>query len=128
MDFVEKWMATDPGWGSGLLEVAGSVGPTMSALTPADECGWVYTERNELIAFLTQLYPAHLAIDPEAGSDWLVVCVHSLAGQMSWHVPAADAETMFAHLQFAPNDWDGHTSEAKYERLRALGLGDTIPR
>jgi hypothetical protein len=43
---------------------------------------------------------------------------------MSWHISADDLD-LFDHVLFAELDdpavqWDGHTTEAKYERLQIL--------
>jgi hypothetical protein len=41
------------------------------------------------------------------------------SGQMSWHVAQADIE-LFGHLRIGNAEWDGHTTEQKYERLAEL--------
>lgn len=86
-----------------------------------------YKERNRLVAFLARLYPAHLAMhhdSPDASTwdpEWrTVVCVHTPAGQMAWHIHVRELP-LFASLHFEANDWDGHTTGEKYARLAALG-------
>jgi hypothetical protein len=79
-----------------------------------------YRERAHLVAYLAAAYPAQWA---DEGSDWPVVYVQTPAGQMSWHIARADQE-LFGHVRpmgegTAPQ-WDGHTTEAKYERLAEL--------
>lgn len=82
----------------------------------------VYRERAHLVAYLTALHPSHIGPTDPAAPDWLVVIVETEAGQMSWHIAPRDAE-LFGHVPATDSrcrDWDGHTSERKYERLRAL--------
>jgi hypothetical protein len=84
-----------------------------------------YAERNKLVAFLSHIYPAHLADHPEADASWEddwrnIVIIQTTAGQLSWHIHASELP-LFAHLQRKPNDWDGHTTEEKYARLATLG-------
>lgn len=94
-----------------------------------------YHERNMLVAALSRLYPAHLAIDHEAECGWqTVVCVHIRTRRMipiqggmpldedsqaAWHIPDRERD-LFAHLPMQDNDWDGHTTPEKYHRLRRL--------
>lgn len=47
-----------------------------------------------------------IGIDP-AEPDWPVVYIELPTGQVSWHMPAH------------PREWDGHTTEQKYARIRA---------
>jgi len=84
----------------------------------------VYTERNALVCALSKLYPSHLADHPawDEGWDpeWLnVVCIHGPTGQMTWHIHRLELDN-FEHLPRHPNDWDGHTTEEKYARLKQL--------
>jgi hypothetical protein len=81
-----------------------------------------YRERADLVAYLSANYPSQLA---EAESDdgaWWLVFVATPSGQMSWHVHEDDLE-LFPHLLDRDEtgvDWDGHTTEQKYGRLREL--------
>lgn len=95
-----------------------------------DSKNTAYDERNNLVAFLSRLYPSHLAKHPEEDKTWendwrWIVCVHSPAGQMTWHIHDTHLEK-FAHLADNAlergnlNDWDGHTTAEKYERLKKL--------
>lgn len=81
----------------------------------------VYRERDRLVAFLSVKYPSHLskATDAEVGFNY-TVCVHTPTGQMSWHIPDHEVDTLFAHLPLQETDWDGHTTDEKYRRLDAL--------
>jgi hypothetical protein len=81
-----------------------------------------YRERDQLVAALSKLFPAHLArhTDPDWEDDWRnIVCVHLPAGQATWHIH--DRERLwFDHLAYAPSHWDGHTTDEKYERLAKI--------
>lgn len=50
---------------------------------------------------------AGFGLDP-AEPDWPVAYIELPTGQVSWHMPAH------------PDSWDGHTTEEKFERIRAL--------
>jgi hypothetical protein len=78
----------------------------------------VYTERAQLVAFLTTVYPAHISPDPE-GSDWDYVFVDTPTGQMSWQFSPADQHFVKGLASYSET-WDGHTTEEKYERLDRL--------
>lgn len=81
-----------------------------------------YRERARLVAFLTRVYPAHWAEDPES-PGWPVICVHSPAGQLCWHIGPDDVHLFPPGLDTRENDWDGHSTEEKYGRLARLGAG-----
>lgn len=81
----------------------------------------VYAERDHLVAFLSRLYPAHFSEATDAKPGWqFVVCIHTPAGQLAWHIPDHELGELFWHLSEAPNDWDGHSTELKYSRLMSL--------
>lgn len=77
-----------------------------------------YRERAHLVAHLAALYPSRIGVDP-AEPDWPVVYVDTEAGQLSWHISAADLP-LFAHVPRGEADWDGHTTGQKYARLDNL--------
>ena len=80
----------------------------------------VYNERDRLVALISSIYPSHLAIDEgsEEGFKY-VVYIQTPEGQLSWHI--ADEElVLFGHLKVKDNDWDGHTTEEKYDRIQHL--------
>lgn len=99
---------------------------TVRALAPASPHA-AYHERNMLVAYLATCYPAHLARHPEQepwDDDWRwLVCVHTPAGQMTWHIHDSEYD-LFRWLPARDNDWDGHTTEEKYTCL----LGFIIER
>lgn len=83
-----------------------------------------YWERNQLVMYLSKLYPSHLAVHPDTDHTWddewrIIICVHTPQGQACWHIHNSDAK-YFTHLKQEPNDWDGHTTEEKYLRLATL--------
>lgn len=83
-----------------------------------------YAERDRLVAALSKCFPSHL--NRHVGEDWEddwrnIVCVHLPAGSATWHIHDSEMP-WFEHLGWDNNcQWDGHTTEAKYERLAALG-------
>lgn len=80
----------------------------------------IYRERAHLVALLTSLYPSCGAYNDPENPDWLVVYVETPAGQMSWHI-SPDDEDLFKSLRRCETyEWDGHTTEAKYQRMQAL--------
>ena len=91
-----------------------------------------YHERNMLVAFLCNLYPAHMKRHPKEDAEWEndwrnIVCVHSPMGQLTWHIHDSEAE-MFSFLNQTPEpfpdcEWDGHTTSEKYGRLLSVNTG-----
>lgn len=101
-----------------------------------------YAERNQLVAFLSHVYPSYLTEATDASDGWQYVIVIDLhwneptvfgdarnafgpcyarkTAQASWHVPDTELG-MFRHLEVRPNAWDGHTTEEKYARLATAG-------
>lgn len=80
----------------------------------------VYDERNHLVALLARMYPSGLrrtAIenwDPEWHN---CVYIEFPWGQASWHFHDRDAH-LFQGLTEYHRQWDGHTTEQKYEAIR----------
>jgi hypothetical protein len=81
-----------------------------------------YHERNQLVALLARLYPSgrkRTAIegwDPEWNG---CVYIDLPTGQASWHYHDREAE-LFADLPEYAGEWDGHTTEQKYQRVHDL--------
>jgi hypothetical protein len=99
-----------------------------------------YWERNQLVSALSKIFPSHLAKHPESDKEWeddwrTIVVIYLPADknrefkdsigspvcdyQMTWHIHDHDLP-MFDHLQYEEYEWDGHTTEEKYRRLRCL--------
>ena len=83
----------------------------------------IISERNRLVSVLAALYPSHLCdISTEANPDakfTAIVCIHTPVGQIAWKLPETEIG-LFKGLPRKPNDWDGHTTEQKHERITAL--------
>jgi hypothetical protein len=80
-----------------------------------------YTERNLLVALLSTLFPSGKAKTAIEGWDksWHgCVYIDFPWGQASWHFHDSEAH-LFAHLPPYQGQWDGHTTEQKYDSIRA---------
>jgi len=78
-----------------------------------------YRERNQLVALLSTLFPSGKAKTAIEGWDeaWHgCVYIDFPWGQASWHYHTDD-EWMFEHLPPYTEEWDGHTTEAKYAMI-----------
>ena len=78
-----------------------------------------YTERNRLVAFIANIYPSGVkkTVIPGWDEAWHgCVYIDLPTGQASWHFHDNEAH-LFAHLTPYDGEWDGHTTEEKYERL-----------
>lgn len=86
-----------------------------------------YRERAQLLAWIAFLHDGHAFITTATDIDepgWQLLFLHVAGRQLSWHIHPRDAE-LFAHIQEVPAghpavQWDGHTTEQKYERIRGL--------
>ena len=57
-------------------------------------------------------------VDEEAEHDYrCVVAIHLPTGQATWHIHADRAKELFGHLPSTANDWDGHSTREKQERI-----------
>lgn len=81
----------------------------------------VYRERARLVAFLTSIYSCYIGYTDPDEPEWAVVMVYTPAGQMSWHIAAEDMDLFDGRACDGVGDWDGHTTEEKYQRLEQLG-------
>lgn len=82
-----------------------------------------YNERNRLVALLARLYPSGLKRTEIEGWDpeWQgCVYIDLPTGQASWHFHDREAH-LFDGLPDYSSEWDGHTTEEKYQRVGALG-------
>ncbi len=90
-----------------------------------------YAERNQLVALLSKVFPAsieqHKDVEGEEWEDdWRNLIIIDLpTGQCSWHIHDSELP-LFQHLLPGGREWDGHTNEEKYKRVRSysrcLGL------
>lgn len=81
-----------------------------------------YWERNQLVAALSRLYPAWIGY--HEGIDWddywrTIIYIKLPTGQVSWHIHDSD-KPHFYHLDPGLDEWDGHSTEEKYDRLSKL--------
>lgn len=85
-----------------------------------------YSERNLLVAALSKVFPSSLERHSEEDSEWendwrWIVFIDLPSGQASWHIHDSEYE-LFSHLPVkAGRVWDGHSTEEKYARLKAIG-------
>lgn len=82
-----------------------------------------YKERDMLVCLLSKIFPAWLVRHPESDKEWeddwrWIVFILLPTGQASWHIHDSELE-WFKHLENRKQewDWDGHTTEQKYERV-----------
>ena len=77
-----------------------------------------YYDRNQaamLAAKLATLWGIKVGwrMDPEE-PGWPVLFIELPTGQVSWHIPEAEAVNLMLPYQ---QEWDGHTTEEKRERI-----------
>lgn len=88
-----------------------------------------YRERAQLLAWLAVLYPSVIATAPDVDEPgWQILYLTAGGNQLSWHVAPRDAN-LFEHVEHVAADdpraqWDGHTTEEKYGRIRSLTFGE----
>lgn len=90
-----------------------------------EERDGAYSERAHLVALLAAMTD-HAVIAPALDVEepgWWIVYLKLGGHQASWHISPRDAE-LFAHVERVDVEdpraqWDGHSTEAKYERIAA---------
>ncbi len=88
-----------------------------------------YWERDQLILFLTKLFPSHLEKHPIEDEKWPVelrniVMIETPKGQLAWHIHDKELNE-FNHLKLKKgNTYDNHSIEDKYLRIKALSKKD----
>ena len=84
-----------------------------------------YWERNQLVLYLSKIYPSWLETHPSADMEWedawrKIVFIEFPEGKYSWHIHDSEL-TYFKHLSFnRGNSWDGSTTQEKYDKLRGV--------
>lgn len=81
-----------------------------------------YLERNQVVAALAKCFPSGTARTAIEGwsDDWhSCVYIDLPTGQASWHYHDSHAY-LFKDLPPYSGEWDGHTTERKYERLAEM--------
>lgn len=81
-----------------------------------------YSERNRLVALISKIFPSFLGKhgeDPSWDKEWMnIIYVNMPTGQCSWHIHDSELY-LFSHLNFDSSiEWDGHSTEEKYERIQ----------
>ena len=79
----------------------------------------VYRERNTLVALLARVFPSGIKKTVIEGWDpeWHNCCYIDFPwGQASWHYHDHDAD-LFAGLPAYNGEWDGHTTQEKYDAI-----------
>ncbi|MFF5589701.1 hypothetical protein [Streptomyces hygroscopicus] len=108
------------------VHILGIGAPAALEGAPAEaERDAAYRERAHLLAWLAALHPANAVItsaDDIEEPGWQLLYLLVGGWQMSWHIAPRDAE-LFAHVEHVdPTDpraqWDGHSTNEKYERIR----------
>jgi len=123
-------------------------GPAREAVAAAVAAkNGAYTERNMCVALIARMADHLSTQDPAFGAwlakhdpadtawerDWLnIVFVRIPTGQLSWHLHDSELPLFdflprvwdCAHDGFTP--WDGHTTEQKYDRIRAALKADGL--
>ena len=87
-----------------------------------DATNGAYAERNKIVRLLASIYPSGIKKTAIEGWDeewhWCVY-IDLPNGQASWHFHVSD-RPMFDGLPPYKGEWDGHTTDEKYERLLQL--------
>ncbi len=81
-----------------------------------------YHERNQLVALLSRMFPSGIKKTVIEGWDpeWHnCVYIDLPTGQASWHYHDREMN-LFEHLPPYEGEWDGHSTEEKYERIATL--------
>ncbi|MFI6587480.1 hypothetical protein [Embleya sp. NPDC050493] len=91
----------------------------------ADPAGPVYRERAHLVAELAARWRSVRVDRAPDLPEFALVQAHTPAGSMSWHINRERDEDLLAGIPTVDPDhpsieFDGHTTAAKYARLRSL--------
>ena len=86
-----------------------------------------YRERNAVVAALFRVGGYEVSVMPAPDADgWWIVYAKTPQGQVSWHVSPVDIR-LFDGFPRRDAEWDGHTTDEKYERLAALASTEEPP-
>jgi len=93
----------------------------------------IYRERAHLVAYLAAMWPSYIGHTDPNEPDWEVVTIDTDHGQMTWHISKEDSD-LFGHVDRTSYvdwgshswRWDGHSTEEKYERLKALTIDESM--
>ncbi|WP_151480644.1 hypothetical protein [Streptomyces albicerus] len=97
-----------------------------------EERDGAYRERAHLLAWLAALHASNAVLVPALDIDdedgWHLLFLTVAGRQLSWHISPRDVE-LFNHVERVDfgdprAQWDGHTTDEKYERIRTLPWGE----
>jgi len=82
----------------------------------------VYAERNKVVALLAHLvmksgFKVGVRPDMKEGPGWHVLYIDTPTGQLSWHFTENELP-LLKGVPLYELEWDKHTTEEKYERMR----------
>ena len=103
-------------------ELCNQAADEIERLRAALDC--VYNERNRLVALMARLFPSGLKKTAIPGWDeaWHgCVYIDLPTGQASWHFHDREAH-LFDGLPPYSGEWDGHSTDEKYERIARAAL------
>lgn len=89
-----------------------------------------YRERAQLLAWVAGMYRSYIYPAPDVEDEgWSILMIHTMMGQLTWHIAPGDLE-LFPHIPRVTADhsqaqWDGHTTEEKYNRIQQIVAGYT---
>ncbi len=111
-------------------EMVAGINATLEKLKGAidrerDHLNSVYSERNMCVALIAQYavwFGHKVGIKNHVGAEWddewrNVLFIDLPAGQVSWHLHESELIN-FPDIGPYDGEWDGHTTEEKYERVR----------
>ena len=88
-----------------------------------------YSDRNQAAMLAAKLaamqgYDIGWRVDPDE-PDWPILFIELPPGQVSWHIPMAEALDHGADIKGRPTEpvWDGHTLEGKRARILVFVQG-----
>lgn len=86
-------------------------------INESKETDEVYHERDQLVALISKIFPSHIGKDEEQKEGFKnVIYVQLPTGQCSWHIKDSEL-SLFKHLEHGKNNWDGHSTKEKYNRI-----------
>ncbi|MBC2908160.1 hypothetical protein [Streptomyces cupreus] len=91
----------------------------------------MYRERAHLLAWLASLHHPNAFLTAATGIDepgWKLLYLNSAGHKLCWHIAPRDVE-LFDHVMTVPStdprvQWDGHTTDEKYQHIRSLTLSE----
>ncbi len=78
-----------------------------------------YRERACLVALLASMYPSTIGYSDPVEPEWPVVTIKLPTGQACWHISPDDVDLFEGVKRNDESEWDGHTTEEKYNRVMA---------